>query len=88
MSTSTLDDDDTAFAVGDTSTGAPDSAAEAARLIASGTKHLVLGHLSQHNNTPALAEQTVEAGLAGFVRGQDYTLRTAAPESDGRMIVF
>ena len=65
-----------------------DSAAEAAALIASGTTHLVLGHLSQHNNTPALAEQTVETGLAGFVRTQDYTLRTAAPESDGRMIVF
>ncbi len=65
-----------------------DCAAEARTLVSTGTAHLVLGHLSQHNNTPALAEQTAEAGLAGFVRGQDYTLRTAAPETDGRMIVF
>ena len=65
-----------------------DCAEEASALLRSGTVHFILGHLSQHNNTPALAAQTVEAGLAGFVCGRDYTLRTAAPETDGRMIVF
>ena len=35
-----------------------------------------------------LRRATAEAGLSDFVRGQDYTLRIAAPETDGRMIVF
>ena len=65
-----------------------DSAAEIRRLAENGTAHFVLGHLSQHNNLPALAERTVEQTLNGLTRGQDYTLRTAAPETDGRMIVF
>ena len=65
-----------------------DSAAEAARLISSGTTRLILGHLSQENNRPAVAEQAIVSGLAGFVRGSDYLLEIAAPESDGRMIVF
>lgn len=65
-----------------------DSAAEAARLISSGTTRLILGHLSQENNRPAVAEQAIVSGLAGFVRGSDYLLEVAAPESDGRMIVF
>lgn len=65
-----------------------DCAAALRTLAGTGTAHFVLGHLSQHNNTPELAGQTAEAGLAGYVRGQDYTLRIAAPETDGRMIVF
>ncbi len=66
----------------------PDSADEAAKLIRSGTTRLVLGHLSQDNNRPAVAEQAVVGGLAGFIRGRDYLLEIAAPETDGRMIVF
>ncbi|MBR3269363.1 MAG: MBL fold metallo-hydrolase [Oscillospiraceae bacterium] len=56
-------------------------------LIESGTVHLVLGHLSEHNNTPEKAEQAVIGALGGYVRGQDYLLDIAKPE-DGRMIVF
>lgn len=66
----------------------PDSAAEAAKLIRSGTTRLVLGHLSQDNNRPAVAEQAIVGGLSGFVRGSDYLLEIAAPETNGRMIVF
>ena len=66
-----------------------DAAAAAAReLVAGGTTRLILGHLSQHNNLPALAEAAVEQGLGGYVRGRDYLLQTAAPESDGRMVSF
>jgi phosphoribosyl 1,2-cyclic phosphodiesterase len=66
-----------------------DDCADEARILAEqGTAHFVLGHLSQHNNLPELAERTVEQRLAGFVRGRDYTLRAAPPETDGRMIVF
>ena len=61
--------------------------AQARRLIESGTVHLVLGHLSQENNTPAQAEQAVVQALSGYIRGQDYLLDIAKPE-DGRMIVF
>lgn len=66
-----------------------DAAAKAAReLVAGGTTRLILGHLSQHNNLPALAEAAAEQGLSGYVRGRDYLLQTAAPESDGRMVSF
>lgn len=65
-----------------------DSAAAARTLIAGGTTRLILGHISPHNNLPSLAERTVEQGIAGFVRGQDYLLQAAAPETDGRMISF
>lgn len=64
------------------------SAAAAKMLLENGTTRLILGHISQHNNTPALALQTVEAGLAHFIRGSDYLMQAAAPETDGRMISF
>lgn len=37
----------------------------AAELAAGGTKHIILGHLSRENNTPACAFQTVKAALEG-----------------------
>lgn len=42
-----------------------DCAALAARLAASGTGSIILGHLSRENNTPALAFRTVSAALEG-----------------------
>lgn len=44
--------------------------------------HIMLAHLSFHNNMPLFARQTVEAALhdAGFTRGIDYTLEVAAKE--------
>lgn len=58
-----------------------DSGAEAAvRLAQSGTRHLLLGHLSSENNTPDLAYRTTHAALsgAGAEVGRDVTLHIAA----------
>ena len=53
------------------------------RLIEGGTTKIVLGHLSEHNNTPELAERTVFNSLDGLKRGTDYTLDVASPTFDG-----
>ncbi len=63
-------------------------AATAKFLIQNGTTKLLLGHLSQENNTPQQVEQTVVSGLSEFVRGQDYLVDIAKPETDGEMTVF
>ena len=65
-----------------------DSGAFAARLVKSGTTRLILGHLSQDNNTPELAEATVQRCLNGFVRNSDYTLSVAPVETSGGYITF
>ena len=65
-----------------------DCAAAAEMLLRTGTTRLILGHLSQHNNLPELAESAVERALADFRRGSDYLMQTAPPETDGRMIGF
>ncbi len=51
----------------------------AVKLAHSGTKHLLLGHLSQENNTPEIAYQVVSAALtdAGAVIGGDVSLHVA-----------
>ena len=55
------------------------SAQAAVRLLESGTKHLLLGHLSNENNDPHLAYRTVHAALlgAGAEVGRDVTLNVA-----------
>ena len=58
-----------------------DSGADAAVTLAGcGTKHLLLGHLSNENNTPDLAYRTAHAALtaAGAKVGEDVTLNIAA----------
>lgn len=64
------------------------SAEEAAYLLAHGTTRLVLGHLSQNNNTPQYAEQTVLDGLTAFERDRDYLLEVAKPEGLERAVIF
>lgn len=57
-----------------------DDAAKAAELLVRmGTESIVLGHLSEENNYPALAYETVKAGLvaAGIKAGSDMTLAVA-----------
>lgn len=57
------------------------SGAEAAVFLAkNGTKHLLLGHLSNENNTPDMAYRTTHAALceAGAAVGADVTLHVAA----------
>lgn len=57
-----------------------DTAAETTvKLLNSGTEHILLGHLSDHNNVPELAYQTTVSRLfmEGAIFGQDYTLEVA-----------
>ncbi len=63
-------------------------AKEAAELIRGGTTRLILGHLSQENNTPYTADKTVEQGLSGFARNRDYIMEVAPVETSGKMVVF
>ena len=65
-----------------------DCAAFARELVASGTVSLLLGHLSQNNNTPETAIDAVERALAasGAVRGKDYVLDAAAVVGSGKAI--
>lgn len=64
------------------------SAEQALKLVKNGTKNIILGHLSQENNTPELAENTVADRLADFVRDRDYVLTVAKPETTGDMVVI
>lgn len=57
------------------------------KLLESGTMHFVLGHLSQENNTPSVAEQSAVTALLPRVARQDYMLYIAPPEG-GRAVVF
>ncbi len=60
-----------------------DSGKFAAKLVESGTEKIILGHLSQENNRPEIAEGMVEDCLDGFKRNSDYMLSVAAPETRG-----
>lgn len=55
------------------------SAQAAVKLLQSGTRHILLGHLSQENNTPVIAEDAVTAALreTGAIIGEDVTLHVA-----------
>lgn len=54
-------------------------------LLQNGTKRFILGHLSQHNNTPLLAKSCAEAALMdlGAKSGNDYILSVAKPTNNG-----
>lgn len=63
-----------------------ESGAQAAlQLVASGTRHLLLGHLSSENNDPDLAYRTTHATLtgAGAQVGRDVTLHVAGRYQTG-----
>lgn len=61
---------------------------QAKMLISGGTTRIILGHLSQENNTPAIADRTVEQSLSGFTRNRDYLLEVAPVETIGKCMVF
>lgn len=63
-------------------------AAQAKKLVANGTTRLLLGHLSQENNRPELADYVVSQALSEYVRGKDYLLEVASVETTGGMIAF
>lgn len=67
-----------------------DSGYLAARLTESGTKRIVLAHLSKENNTPALARDTVCSSLTciGAVAGRDMELAVAPADELGDMYII
>lgn len=65
-----------------------DSAAFAKELVEAGTTRLILGHLSQHNNTPNCAEQAALSGLSEMQRNRDYILHVAAPTGLEKAVIF
>lgn len=66
-----------------------DSAREVRKLIESGTRQIILGHLSQHNNTPAVAEAALMRELGkDFMRNRDYVLTVAPVETKGLGVAF
>ena len=65
-----------------------DCALHTKKLIESGTTRIILGHLSQENNTPYTAENEVLSMLNGFERNKDYILEVAPVETTGKCLVF
>ncbi len=67
-----------------------DSGALAIKLVESGSTRLILGHLSQNNNTPVLAERTVLEMLEKneMRQGRDFLLQTASPEGLEQAVIF
>lgn len=64
-------------------------ACELNALVGTGTTRVILGHLSQHNNTPMLAKATAEAALMvnGAQNGRDYILSVARPQNNGVTVI-
>ncbi len=64
-------------------------AAELKRLFQNGTKRFILGHLSQHNNTPLLAKSCATATLMdlGAQIDKDYILTVAKPSANGVTVI-
>ena len=64
-------------------------ASELPFLLNNGTKRFILGHLSQHNNTPMLAKSCAEAALMDLsaVNGKDYILNVAKPNNNGVTVI-
>ena len=64
-------------------------AAELVGLLKGGTTRFVLGHLSQHNNLPALALSSAKNAFADIAakENEDYIL-TVAPANGGKMMVL
>jgi phosphoribosyl 1,2-cyclic phosphodiesterase len=67
-----------------------DSGYLAARLTESGTKRIVLAHLSKENNTPVLARETVCNSLTciGAVAGRDMELAVAPADEPGDLYII
>lgn len=57
-------------------------------LLENGTEHFILGHLSQENNTPEIAEDCAMDALIDSTRDRDYTLITAKPSDNEGAVIF
>lgn len=58
------------------------------KLVKSGCNKLILGHLSQHNNTPQTAENTAVGTMTEMTRNKDYLLYVARPDGNGLAVAF
>lgn len=58
------------------------------RMVERGTTHIILGHLSQDNNRPQIADRTVESFLGGMTRCRDYLMGVAPVETKGGAVIF
>lgn len=58
----------------------------AEKLVRSGTRHIILGHLSRENNTPDTALSCTRSHLerCGFIEERDYTISAAPPSTEGQ----
>lgn len=65
-----------------------DSGRFAEKLVKSGTTRIILGHLSQENNTPEIAEKTIVECLSEYKRNVDYILSVAPVETTGGFVSF
>lgn len=65
-----------------------DCAVQVGKLIESGTTHFILGHLSQDNNRPDIAEYTIKNSLSQYKFFKDYLLGVAPVETKGGAVVF
>lgn len=65
-----------------------DCAVQVGKLIERGTTHFILGHLSQDNNRPHIAEQTVKSSLSQYTFGKDYLMGAAPVETKGGAVIF
>lgn len=65
-----------------------DCASTLVKLVENGTDKFILGHLSQHNNTPNTAENTVVSTMSGMHRNRDYLLHVARPDGCGMAVAF
>ncbi len=65
-----------------------DCAVQVGKLIERGTTHFILGHLSQDNNRPDIAENTVKSSLPQYQFFRDYLLGVAPVETKGGAVIF
>ena len=67
-----------------------DCAAFCETLVRSGTRHLILGHLSQENNTPSTAKGCTKRLLEqrGLIEERDFTLAAAPVMTGGEYIAI
>jgi phosphoribosyl 1,2-cyclic phosphodiesterase len=65
-----------------------DSGKFAEKLVQNGTTRIILGHLSQENNTPRTADNTVSGFLSEYKRDRDYILTVAPVETAGCFTAF
>lgn len=65
-----------------------DCASQITKLIRTGTRYFVLGHLSPENNRPEIADRTIQLALKGYRRNDDYMLGIAPKESNGGVVIF